>query len=99
MREIIIKIDEETYNNFVIKNEYSRLDVIAVHNALVNGINQETGYWIEHEIKDTGRWLTCSRCGREWINKKENFCPSCGRRMVECKAESEGGINEIRNSF
>lgn len=43
------------------------------------------GHWIEHEIEDTCRWLTCSVCGHEWVNKKENFCPNCGAKM-----ESEG---------
>ena len=37
-----------------------------------------TGEWIEHEIEDTYRWLTCSKCGYEWINRKENYCPDCG---------------------
>lgn len=44
---------------------------------------QKTGHWIKHEIKDTCTWLTCSVCGYEWINKKENFCPNCGFRMIE----------------
>jgi len=34
--ELVIKIDEQTYNNFV-RNEYSRADVIAIHTALTNG--------------------------------------------------------------
>ena len=37
--ELAIKIDEDTYNNFV-RNEYSRVDVIAMHTALVNGTPQ-----------------------------------------------------------
>lgn len=49
----------------------------------------KTGHWIEHEIKDTCRWLTCSICGYEWINKKENFCPNCGAEM------SGGGEDEV----
>lgn len=44
---------------------------------------QKTGHWIEHEIEDTCRWLTCSVCGYEWVNKKENFCPNCRTKMQE----------------
>ena len=44
-------------------------------------VTQKSGKWIEHEIKDTCRWLTCSNCGYEWINRKENYCPNCGARM------------------
>ena len=31
--EVVIKIDEATYKHFM-TNEYSRIDVIAIHNAL-----------------------------------------------------------------
>lgn len=48
----------------------------------------KTGHWIEHEIKDTCRWLTCSVCGYEWVNKKENFCPNCGCRMFDTHERS-----------
>lgn len=41
------------------------------------------GKWIEHEIRDTCRWLTCSICGYEWIDKKENYCHNCGAEMED----------------
>ena len=44
-------------------------------------LQRPKGKWIEHEIRDTCRWLTCSVCEYEWINKKENFCPNCGAEM------------------
>lgn len=53
-------------------------------------VPQKTGHWIEHDIKDTCSWLTCSVCGYEWINVKENFCPNCGMRMVESESKYEG---------
>jgi rubrerythrin len=49
----------------------------------------KTGHWIEHEIKGICRWLTCSVCGYEWVNKKENFCPNCGSVMVEPQERSD----------
>lgn len=62
--------------------EYAR----SVFEALPSVTPQpEIGHWIEHEIEDTCKWLTCSVCGYEWINKKENFCPNCGRKMQEVK--------------
>lgn len=33
--ELVIEIDEDTYNHFV-RNEYSRIDVIAMHAAITN---------------------------------------------------------------
>ena len=41
--ELVIKIDEDTYNNFVL-NEYSRVNVIAMHTALVNGTPLPKGH-------------------------------------------------------
>jgi len=41
--ELVIKIDNQTYNNFV-NNEYSRNDVIAMHTALVNGTPLPKGH-------------------------------------------------------
>ena len=41
--ELVIKIDEDTYSNFV-RNKYSRVDVIAMHNALVNGTPLPKGH-------------------------------------------------------
>lgn len=49
--ELAIKIDEDTYNNFV-RNEYSRVDVIAMHTALINGTPQpKSGKPIECNIE------------------------------------------------
>lgn len=50
---------------------------------------QKMGHWIEHEIEDTLRWVTCSECNCETF-KKFNYCPNCGRRMVE----PQEGANE-----
>lgn len=36
--KLLIDLDDEVYNNFVVKNEYTRVDVIAVHNALMGAI-------------------------------------------------------------
>lgn len=58
----------------------------------------KTGHWIEHEIKDTCRWLTCSVCGYEWVNKKENFCPDCGYRMIDTHEMKGGDKNDKRKS-
>lgn len=41
--ELVIKIDEQTYNNFV-RNEYSRADAIAMHAALTNGAVLQNGH-------------------------------------------------------
>lgn len=41
--ELLIKIDMDTYNNFV-NNNYSRIDVIAMHTALVNGTPLKKGH-------------------------------------------------------
>ena len=41
----------------------------------------KTGYWIDREVYDADRWK-CSECGRT-EQYKENFCPSCGAKMVE----------------
>ena len=45
------------------------------------------GHWIEYEVED--RWVTCSVCGYEWGNKKENFCSNCGARMVDSQEREE----------
>ena len=55
---------------------------------------QQTGEWIEHEVEDTCRWLTCSKCGYEWINRKENFCPNCGRRMLFNRSTENHELNK-----
>lgn len=44
-------------------------------------------HWIEHEIEDAICWITCSRCNCE-TNKKFNYCPNCGRRMIEPQEDS-----------
>lgn len=41
--EVVIKIDEGTYSNFVC-NKYSRVDVIAMHTALANGTQLPKGH-------------------------------------------------------
>ena len=43
MVELVIKIDEDTYNNFV-HNEYYINDVIAIHTALANGTPLPKGH-------------------------------------------------------
>lgn len=43
MKELIIKIDDQTYNNFIC-NKYSRDDVIVIHAALVNGVLISKGH-------------------------------------------------------
>jgi len=53
--ELFIKIDENTYNNFI-HNEYSRADVIAIHTALMNGTPLSKGHrriLDEKDILDT----------------------------------------------
>lgn len=51
------------------------------HKEAKEKYSRRKGHWIEHEIEDTLRWLTCSECGREYINKKDNYCPRCGADM------------------
>ena len=42
----------------------------------------KTGYWIEHEIENTLRWLECSNCHCETsYNVMHNYCPNCGAKM------------------
>ena len=53
----------------------------------------QTGYWVEHEIEDTLRYLTCSECGIEHINKKDHFCPNCGADMRENTKTSKPDIS------
>lgn len=36
--KLVIDLNEEVYEHFVIKNEYTRMDIIAVHNALIGAI-------------------------------------------------------------
>lgn len=83
--ELAIKIDEQTYNNLV-RNEYSRADVIAIHAAITNATafsKQETGYWIRVPDEDT---LYCSKCNCRLDDEQTylplNFCPNCGIKMV-----------------
>ena len=73
-----------------INNPYSTQDECEMVEAMIDGIQHmpsvkpqepKIGHWVEHEIKDTCRWLTCSMCGYEWVNKKVNFCPNCGAKM------------------
>lgn len=33
--KLLIDLHDEVYNNMVVKNEYTEMDVIAVHNALI----------------------------------------------------------------
>lgn len=42
--QIVIDIPEEVYNNMVVKNEYTDMDVIAVHNALMGAIRIPKGH-------------------------------------------------------
>jgi len=53
-------------------------------------IKQEpkTGHWIEHTGWNDDNYNTeysCSNCN-EWVKEKTNFCPNCGARMWEEKA-------------
>ena len=91
MVELVIKIDEQTYNNFV-RNGYSRADVIAMHTAIVNGTpleeapeNQKTGHWIKEWYINHYEYV-CSECdcGED---SQTHYCPSCGAKM-------EGESNE-----
>ena len=41
---LYINLDDEVYNNIVIKNEYTRLDIVAVHNALMGAIHIPRGH-------------------------------------------------------
>ena len=41
--KLMINIDESTYNHFI-NNEYSRLDVIAIHTAVANGTPLPKGH-------------------------------------------------------
>lgn len=42
----------------------------------------KTGYWIEHEIENTLKWLECSNCRCETsYNVMHNYCPNCGAKM------------------
>ena len=50
----------------------------------------KTGYWIEHEIEGTLKWLECSNCHCETsYNVMQNYCPNCGAKMVEPQERSE----------
>lgn len=51
------------------------------------------GEWIEkkfwHEdLKRHLAFFVCSNCGQEYI-WKPNFCPECGRKMLEVKQDDE----------
>ena len=87
MKEVVIKIDEGTYNNFV-RNEYSRADVIAIHTALINGIppatpqEPKTGHW-SHDGSHWKNRFICSECGYKLFDEPTNYCPNCGARMVK----------------
>ena len=35
---LVVDLNDEVYNNMVVKNEYTHMDVIAVHNALMGAI-------------------------------------------------------------
>ena len=47
-------------------------------------IEQKTGHWIEMQrgYLETPKF-ECSECGKIIYIEKENFCPKCGKRMVE----------------
>ena len=76
--ELAIKIDEGTYNNFV-RNEYSRVDVIALHTALTNGTPLKTGHWIG-DNQAFYIYAKCSEC--ESVHDiATNYCPDCGCLM------------------
>ncbi len=54
------------------------------------------GRWT-FDIDDRGwSWnkpYTCDQCG-EWVEKKFNFCPNCGARMLSKCVECKGGYCE-----
>ena len=53
----------------------------------------KTGYWIrgkytEDNIRYNDSSYKCNECGRV-VDFEENFCPDCGLRMQDLRAESE----------
>lgn len=62
--------------------EQYKTDLQSAYDCGYNkALSGNKGEWIEHEIEGTLRWLTCSKCGFEYINRKDNFCPNCGADM------------------
>ena len=79
---LMIDLHDEVYNNMVVKNEYTDMDVIAVHNALMGAIRISEGhgrlidadalkYLCEFEecISQTG--IGCNHCQYHTITEYE----------------------------
>lgn len=65
------------------RNEDKQIFINTINSLPSVTPQKPKGKWIEHEIRDTCRWLTCSICGYEWIDKKENYCHNCGAEMED----------------
>lgn len=84
---LVIKIDKDTYNNFIC-NEYSRVDVIAIHTALVNATPSETVTEFADRCREcgkqyvkrqTGHWIIDSSVDC-YLDKVKCHCSECGKK-------------------
>ena len=82
---IISNIDK-AYRNFT-ADEYKALEMA------IKALEQEpkTGHWITEDMFDGDVAYRCSECNELfWIecgtpkDNEYNFCPKCGKRLVEC---------------
>ena len=94
---LVVDLNDEVYNNMVVKNEYTERDVIAVHNALMGATRIPEGhgrlidadaleYFCEFEkcIQKTG--IGCNHCQYHTITEYEiDNSPT----IIEADKESE----------
>ena len=83
--KIVIDIPEEDFNNIepffngeTIKGGFNLFNVLRI---IKNGTPLPKGHWDSRTCK-------CSECGYqiaflEYAERKYNFCPNCGAKMVE----------------
>ena len=72
--KLLVDLNDEVYNNMVVKNEYTRMDVIAVHNALMGAKRIQEDIIDEVlEIIDSYKfgscWSTAERLWNENLDK------------------------------
>ena len=68
---LVIDLHDEVYNNMVVKNEYTEMDVIAVHNALMGAERIPKGHG---RIIDESKITTVSYSAeKHWTDEKTGY--------------------------
>ena len=74
---LLIDISADVYTNMVVKNEYTDMDIIAVHNALMGAIRIPEGHGrlIDADKTLATAWTNFYAHEDEWQKKDPDYVP------------------------